>query len=70
MLAMAERDRSSNRSASESRVYEPRLAVRRIERALLALGAITVLGVLGYMVFEGWSFTDALYMTVITLSCS
>jgi hypothetical protein len=24
--------------------------------------------VLGYMVFEGWSFTDALYMTVITLT--
>ena len=35
---------------------------------LLALGAITVIGVVGYMVFEGWSFTDALYMTVITLT--
>jgi voltage-gated potassium channel len=70
MLAMAERGRngSSNRSAPERTVYEPRLAVRRIERALLALGAITVFGVLGYMVLEGWSFTDALYMTVITLT--
>jgi voltage-gated potassium channel len=68
MRAMAERDGSSNRSAPERTVYEPRLALRRIERALLALGAITVVGVLGYVVFEGWSFTDALYMTVITLT--
>jgi voltage-gated potassium channel len=65
---MVERDGSSNRPVSERKVYEPRLAVRRIERALLALGAITVIGVVGYMVFEGWSFTDSLYMTVITLT--
>jgi voltage-gated potassium channel len=65
---MVERDGSSNRPVSERTVYEPRLAVRRIERALLALGAITVIGVVGYMVFEGWSFTDSLYMTVITLT--
>jgi voltage-gated potassium channel len=68
MPAMVERNGSSNRSASERTVYEPRLALRRIERALLALVVITVAGVLGYMVFEGWSFTDALYMTVITLT--
>jgi voltage-gated potassium channel len=68
MWAMAERDGSSNRSAPERTVYEPRLALRRIERALLALGAITVVGILGYVVFEGWSFTEALYMTVITLT--
>jgi hypothetical protein len=67
---MVERDGSSNRPVSERTVYEPRLALRRIERALLALGAIMVVGVLGYMVFEGWSFTDSLYMTVITMSCS
>jgi hypothetical protein len=61
---MAERDGSSKRPLSERTVYEPRLAVRRIERTLLALGVV------GYIVFEGWSFTDALYMTVITVSCS
>ena len=44
------------------------MALRRIESALLALAAITVAGVVGYMVFEGWSFTEALYMTVITLT--
>ena len=65
---MAERDGSSNKPVSERTVYEPRLALRRIERALLALGAITAIGVVGYVVFEGWSFTDALYMTVITLT--
>jgi hypothetical protein len=67
---MAERGRngSGNRSASERTAYEPRLALRRIESALLALAVIAVVGVLGYMVLEGWSFTDALYMTVITLT--
>jgi voltage-gated potassium channel len=44
------------------------VAPRRIQSAFLALGVITVVGVLGYMVFEGWSFADALYMTVITLT--
>jgi voltage-gated potassium channel len=54
--------------SSESAVYESRAALRRIQSALLALVIITLAGVLGYMVFEGWSFTDALYMTVITLT--
>ena len=57
-----------DRRASETTVYEPRVALRRIRNALLALAVITVVGVLGYMVFEGWSFTDALYMTVISLT--
>ena len=42
--------------------------MRRVRNALLALGIITVTGVLGYMFLEGWSFIDALYMTVITLT--
>src|SRR5919109_936465 len=64
---MAER-REGDRSISERTVYEPRVALRRIRGALIALVAITVAGVLGYMVFEGWSFTDVLYMTVITIT--
>ena len=67
-MAEDERKRSSSRGISDRTVYEPRVATRRIESALLALGIITVLGVLGYIVFEGWSFADALYMTVITLT--
>ncbi len=52
----------------ERTAYEPRLALRRIESALLALGVIVVVGVLGYMVLEDWGVSDALYMTVITLT--
>ncbi len=40
-------------------------------RILLALGGlllITGLGIFGYVTIEGWSWIDALYMTVITLS--
>ena len=57
---MAERGRPGDRGVSERTVYEPRVALRRIRSALMALAVITVVGVLGYMVFEGWSFTDAL----------
>ena len=39
-----------------------------IALALLMLAVILVGGVLGYMVIEGWSFWDACYMTVITVT--
>jgi voltage-gated potassium channel len=67
-MAEGERKRSSSRSISDRTVYEPRVALRRVQGAILALVIIATLGVLGYMVFEGWSFTEALYMTVITLT--
>ncbi len=67
-MAEDERKRSTSRGISDRKVYEPRVALRRVQGAILALVIITVVGVLGYMVFEGWSFTDALYMTVITLT--
>jgi voltage-gated potassium channel len=54
--------------AGLSETYEPRVTTRRVWSALLALGAISVIGVLGYMLLEGWSFMDALYMTVISLT--
>jgi small-conductance mechanosensitive channel len=63
-----ERRKPSERAVSERTVYEPLVAVRQIRGVLFALGTILVVGVLGYMVFEGWSFTDALYITVITLT--
>ncbi len=40
----------------------------RFRIPLVLLGAVTVYGVVGYRVLEGWSLLDALYMTVITLS--
>jgi voltage-gated potassium channel len=65
---MSEDERRRTRDRDQGAVYEPRVALRRMESALLALGIITVVGLLGYMVLEGWSFIDALYMTVITLT--
>ena len=41
------------------------------QRFLLALGLILILilsGVTGYMVLEGWAFSDSLYMTFVTIS--
>lgn len=66
---MAEPGRvNANRRFALSETYEPRVTLRRVWSALLALAVIATIGVLGYMLFEGWSFIDALYMTVITLT--
>ena len=67
-MADGERKQRDGRAVSERTLYEPRVATRRIQNALAALAVITAVDVLGYMVFEGWSFGDALYMTVITLT--
>jgi voltage-gated potassium channel len=42
--------------------------VRRFQLSLLALGALVVGATLVYMALEGMNFTDALYMTVITIT--
>ncbi|HXX81167.1 MAG TPA: NAD-binding protein, partial [Thermodesulfovibrionales bacterium] len=36
--------------------------------SLLLIGVIIVFGVLGYVVIEGWTFFDALYMTITTIT--
>ncbi len=46
---------------------EDEALIRQLRRAFGLALAVLGLGVLGYMVLEGWSFLDALYMTVITL---
>jgi voltage-gated potassium channel len=41
------------------------------KKLLIAAGALTailVIGVVGYMLIEGWGFMDALYMTVISIT--
>lgn len=40
----------------------------KLQKALALLGAVIAVGVLGYMFISGYSFVDALYMTVITIS--
>jgi voltage-gated potassium channel len=40
----------------------------RIVRAVALLTAIAALGTVGYMVIEGWSFIDALFMAVVIVS--
>jgi voltage-gated potassium channel len=59
---------SSNNLYGHGGVFGSRTdAIRRIRRAIGLLAIITVVGTLGYIVLEGWSFIDALYMTVITV---
>jgi voltage-gated potassium channel len=41
---------------------------RRLLFLLAALLAVIAVGIIGYMVIEGWSFLDAIYMTVTTLT--
>jgi len=40
----------------------------RIRIALLAVASVIVIGVMGFHLLEGWSWLDALYMTVITMT--
>lgn len=39
----------------------------RLRQIVVLLVAVHIIGVAGYMVIEGWTFLDALYMTIITL---
>jgi voltage-gated potassium channel len=43
-------------------------SVRRLIWSIGALVAIVIIGVIGYMVIEGWAFLDAIYMTVTTIT--
>jgi voltage-gated potassium channel len=42
--------------------------LRRLLFALYAFIIIVAIGVIGYMVIEGWSFLDSLYMTITTIT--
>ncbi len=59
---------SKGRRSAPPETHESRVTLRRAWSAFLALGVITVVGALGYVFLEGWSFMEALYMTVITLT--
>ena len=41
---------------------------RRLLWGIIALAIIIVTGAIGYMLIQGWSFIDAIYMTIITIT--
>ncbi|MBN1862814.1 MAG: potassium channel protein [Dehalococcoidales bacterium] len=41
---------------------------KRLRRGLIILASIIAAGTIGYMFIEGWTATEAVYMTVITIS--
>jgi voltage-gated potassium channel len=47
---------------------DPTAAYVRLLRGLVTLSLLLAFGVAGYMVIEGWSFSDSLYMTVTTVT--
>ena len=66
---MGSRHTYSNSPFGHGEDYGPQdESIRRIRRAVMILAAITAVGTTGYIVFEGWSFFDAFYMTIITIS--
>jgi voltage-gated potassium channel len=42
--------------------------LRRLGWGVCAFVGIVAIGVIGYMLIEGWSFIDALYMTIVTIT--
>ena len=44
------------------------ILVRQSRPVIFLLVGLLILGTSGYMVFEGWSFVDAFYMTAITIT--
>jgi voltage-gated potassium channel len=52
-----------------ARIILPSIALeRRLATAVLLMVALLGLGIAGYMLIEGWSLLDALYMTVTTVT--
>jgi voltage-gated potassium channel len=43
-------------------------AERRVRKAMAAVVVIVAAGIVGYMQLEGWTFVDALYMAITTLT--
>ena len=56
------------RRRTVSLYVDPSTPWGRLVRSAGALSALIAFGVIGYMAIEGWSFLDALYMTVTTVT--
>lgn len=44
------------------------VSIKQIQYALLLLLLIVFIGNIGFMVIEGFSFTESFFMTIITIS--
>ena len=42
--------------------------LEKIIKGITILGVILFTGTIGYMIIEGWTFSDSLYMTIITIT--
>jgi voltage-gated potassium channel len=66
------RIRHAARQSGSWRKADLTVAGRKLYRQIIIVSALYVLllglGSVGYMVIEGWSWTDSVYMTVITIS--
>lgn len=69
-MDLKDRKSATDRAAELTRAAPrlPRSPTQRIAIAIAGIVILTGLGTLGYIVIEGMSFLDALYMTVITIS--
>jgi voltage-gated potassium channel len=47
---------------------EDTASIGKIIKGIIILGIILSIGTFGYMIIEGWTFSDALYMTIITIT--
>ncbi len=65
---MVKEKRPAARGTLMKNAYEPFRALRGVRNAILLLVAVVAVGTAGYMVFEGWGFLDAFYMTVISIT--
>jgi voltage-gated potassium channel len=55
-------------AASRPTAFVDAVFSHRVRVWLLAVSGVVLVGALGYVLFEGWSVLDALYMAVITLT--
>ena len=60
--------RPAGRTPIPERLLSDAGSVARWRRSLFLLVAVVAFGTIGYMLIEGWSFPDALYMTVISVT--
>jgi voltage-gated potassium channel len=67
-LGGAVRHHRDNQAVSTSETTSLAIFIRRFRIPVVLIVGVGVFGVVGYMILLGWSFRDAAFMTVVTLS--